>query len=63
MVTPGLFAAFPDADALAAADPEKVEEIVKSTGFFRAKTRSLIGMATGGVGRYDGEVPRRSRSS
>ena len=57
MVTPALFAAYPDAEALAAADPEKVEEIVRSTGFFRAKTRSLIGMATAVAQRFGGEVP------
>src|SRR3546814_14737342 len=45
MVTPALFARFPTPEALAAADPEEVEEIIRSTGFFRAKTRSLLGMA------------------
>ena len=43
--------------ALAAANPEDVEEIIRSTGFFRAKTKSLIGMATAVVERYGGEVP------
>jgi endonuclease-3 len=57
MVTPALFAAYPDAVSLAAANPEKVEELVRSTGFFRAKTRSLIGMATAVADRFDGEVP------
>ena len=57
LVTPVLFAAYPDADALATADPEKVEEIIRSTGFFRAKARSLIGMASALVERYGGEVP------
>ncbi len=57
MVTPQLFAAYPDPVALAAAEPEKVEEIIRSTGFFRAKTRSLIGMASALVERFDGEVP------
>jgi endonuclease-3 len=57
MVTPALFAAYPDPAALAGADPEKVEEIIRSTGFFRAKTRSLIGMASALVERFDGEVP------
>jgi len=57
MVTPVLFAAFPDAAALAHADPEAVEEIIRSTGFFRAKARSLIGMATALEGRFGGEVP------
>jgi endonuclease-3 len=57
MVTPVLFAAYPVPAALAGADPEKVEEIIRSTGFFRAKTRSLIGMASALVERFDGEVP------
>jgi endonuclease III len=58
MVTPALFAAYPDAASLAAANPEHVEELVRSTGFFRAKTRSLIGMATVVAEDYGGEVPR-----
>jgi endonuclease-3 len=57
MVTPELFAAYPDAAALARANPEHVEEIVRSTGFFRAKTRSLIGMATAIEERFGGSVP------
>ena len=57
MVTPDLFAAFPDPASLARADPEKVEEIVRSTGFFRAKTRSLIGMAHAVDERFGGDVP------
>ena len=57
MVTPALFAAYPDAESLAAADPERVEELVKSTGFFRAKTRSLIGMASAVADRFGGKVP------
>ena len=57
MVTPALFAAYPDPASLAAANPEDVEEIVRTTGFFRAKTRSLIGMAAALVERFDGEVP------
>lgn len=58
MVTPVLFAKYPDAAALAAANPEDVEEIIRSTGFFRAKARSLIGMASAVSERYGGEVPR-----
>ena len=58
MVTPVLFAAYPTAEALAAADPERVEEIVRSTGFFRSKTKSLIGMAAAVRDRPDGEVPQ-----
>ncbi len=58
MVTPELFRAYPDAASLAVADPEAVEEIVRSTGFFRAKTKSLIGMARDVTERFGGEVPR-----
>jgi endonuclease-3 len=57
-VTPTLFARFPDPGALAEADPAVVEEIVHATGFFRQKTKSLIGMATAVRDRFDGEVPR-----
>ncbi len=56
MVTPALFAAFPTAEALATASPEVVEELIHSTGFFRAKTRSLLGMAQAVVER-GGQVP------
>ena len=56
-VTPILFARYPDPDALASADPTVVEEIVHPTGFFRQKTKSLIGMATAVRDRFDGEVP------
>jgi endonuclease-3 len=58
LVTPALFAAYPTASALAQARPADVEEIVKSTGFFRNKTRSLIGMAQALVADHEGEVPR-----
>ena len=57
MVTPALFARYPDARALAAAKQEDVEELIKSTGFFRNKAKSLIGMATALVERHGGEVP------
>ena len=59
MVTPTLFAKYPDAEALAAADPADVEEIVRSTGFFANKTRSILGMAKRLVEAYGGEVPGR----
>jgi endonuclease-3 len=59
MVTPALFERYPDAPALAAADPLVVEDMVRSTGFFRAKTRSLLGMAAALVERFGGEVPTR----
>jgi endonuclease-3 len=57
MVTPALFAKYPDPEAMATANPEDVETLVKSTGFFRSKTKSLIGMAAAVVERYGGEVP------
>ncbi len=59
MVTPELFARYPDAHALAAANREELEEIIRSTGFFRAKTNSLLGMAQAVCERYDGEVPNK----
>ena len=58
LVTPALFAAYPTPAALAQARPAEVEEIVRSTGFFRNKTRSLIGMAPALVADHGGEVPR-----
>lgn len=57
-VTPGLFARFPDADALAAAPLQAVEEEIHSLGFFRSKARSLLGLATALRERFSGEVPR-----
>jgi endonuclease-3 len=57
MVTPSLFAHYPNAASLAAARQEDVEEIIKSTGFFRSKAKSLIGMASALVERHGGEVP------
>jgi endonuclease-3 len=57
MVTPGLFHKYPTAHALATADPAKLEQEIRSTGFFRAKTRSLLGMARGLVERHGGVVP------
>jgi endonuclease-3 len=58
MVTPALFARYPDAFALAAADQRDVEALIKSTGFFRNKAKSVIGMAKAVVARHGGEVPR-----
>jgi len=57
MVTPLLFQTFPTAASLADAPPEKLEEIIKSTGFFRNKTKSLIGLGKALVERYHGEIP------
>jgi endonuclease-3 len=59
LTTPALFARFPDADSLADAPVETVEALIRSTGFFRAKTRSLVGMARGVRDRFDGAVPTR----
>ncbi len=60
-VTPVLFARYPDAAAYAAADRAELEELVMPTGFFRAKTQSLIGLGQALVERFDGEVPRRMK--
>jgi len=57
IVSPSLFAKYPDARALAAATPADVEPIIVTTGFFRAKTRSIIGAARALVDRHGGEVP------
>lgn len=59
MVTPGVFAAYPTAADLAAADRAELEAMIASTGFFRAKAASLQGMAARVVEEYDGEVPAR----
>lgn len=58
MVTPNLFAKYPTADALSLARLEDVEEIVRTTGFYRAKAKSLVGMANRLVDKHGGEVPR-----
>jgi endonuclease-3 len=58
LVTPRLFETYPDAPSLAAAPLADVEEIIRSTGFFRAKARSITGFARGLVERHSGEVPR-----
>jgi endonuclease III len=57
MVTPALFKRYPTPAKLADANPDDVEEMIKTTGFFRAKTKSLIGMARGLVERHGGTVP------
>ena len=57
LVTPALFARYPDAGALAAVDPETVEPLIVSTGFFRSKARSIVGAARALVERHGGEVP------
>ena len=58
MVTPALFARYPDATALASADQGELEELVKSTGFYRNKAKNIIGMAKALVDRHGGDVPR-----
>jgi len=58
MVTPTLFARYPTPKALAGARTEDVEEIIRSTGFYRAKTKSLLGNARALVADHGGEVPR-----
>ena len=57
MVTPLVFRTFPTAQSLADADPEKLEEMIRSTGFFRNKTKSLIALGKALVERHQGEVP------
>jgi endonuclease-3 len=57
-VTPSLFRKYPDPAAYASADFEELAEQIRSTGFFRAKAKSLIGAAQGLVERHGGEVPR-----
>ncbi len=56
-VTPALFARYPDAASLAAADPAEVEKLIHATGFFRQKTRSIINACRIIVERHGGEVP------
>jgi endonuclease-3 len=56
-VTPALFARYPTPAALAAADPGELEVAIHSTGFFRSKAKSLLGMATALEERFDGVVP------
>ena len=58
-VTPAVFARYPTAADYAAADRAELEEMIHSTGFFRAKTNSLIGLGQALVERYHGEVPGR----
>lgn len=58
-VTPVLFERYPTADDLAGADPEEMEQILRPTGFYRAKTRSVIGLGQALVERHGGQVPRR----
>ncbi len=59
MTTPALFARYPDAASLAAADRAELEELIRPTGFFRAKSASLLGLAAALEERFGGEVPGR----
>jgi endonuclease-3 len=57
IVTPGLFARYPDARAFAEADPLELEEMIRSTGFFHNKARNILGCAQALMMRYGGQVP------
>jgi len=57
MVTPALFKRYRTPAALAVAKPEELEEIIKSTGFFRNKTKSLLGMSNAVAERHGGKIP------
>lgn len=61
-VTPGLFERYPTPADLADARPEDVEEIIRSTGFFRNKTKNIIGFGQGVCEAPDGEVPRTMKA-
>lgn len=56
-VTPALFAAYPDAFALSAADPEEVSEYIKRIGMYKTKSKNIVNMAKTLVEKYDGQVP------
>ena len=58
-VTPALFARYPTPADLAAADPADVAELIRPTGFYQNKTKSIIGMANALVDRFGGEVPTK----
>lgn len=57
LVTPALFARYPGPEELAGASAEELEEMIRSTGFFRSKARSLLGMASAVLDRFASEVP------
>nr|WP_086706459.1 endonuclease III [Streptomyces antimycoticus] len=57
--TPALFAAYPTPEDMAAADPEALEQLIRPTGFFRAKAKSLLGLSAALRDRFGGEVPGR----
>jgi endonuclease III len=58
MVTPALFARYQTPEALAVANPDDVEDLIRTTGFFRSKTKSLLGMANAVTERHEGAIPR-----
>jgi len=57
-VTPALFEKYPDARSMAVADPDVLQQMIKSTGFFRNKSKSLLGMSAAVAETHGGEVPR-----
>ncbi|WP_062430933.1 endonuclease III [Herbidospora daliensis] len=59
LTTPALFAKYPTPDDMAVADPDDMEAILRPTGFFRAKTKSVIGLSVAIRDRFGGEVPRK----
>ncbi len=61
MVTPELFRRYPDPESLSAAIPDQLEDVIRSTGFFRNKTRNLIGMANALIDEHGGELPRNMK--
>ena len=62
-VTPALFARYPDAKALSEADELELQELIRPTGFFRAKAASIKALSTRLVDEYDGEVPEDRKST
>ena len=58
VITPALFRRFPNPSALAEASTDELENLIRSTGFYRSKTKNLIGMARAVVDRHEGEIPR-----
>jgi endonuclease-3 len=57
-VTPALFRKYPGPESLSVADPAQVEELIRSTGFFRNKTKSLLGMSNAVVDKHGGQIPK-----
>src|SRR5512132_4089387 len=62
MVTPALFRRFPDVGTLASSPPGELEEIIRSTGFFNAKAKSLRGLAKALLSEHGGEVPNMMKA-